>query len=216
VAYYPLFLELSGRPCLVIGGGEVAQRKVEGLLAAGAQVTVISPQLTPALQALRDEGRLRHLAREYAPGDLTGYALAFVATDDGAVNARAVREGRELGVWVNVVDDPGSCDFIVPSVLRRGELVIAISTGGRSPALARKVREELEAFLDEGYGQLLELVAQVREELKGRGMAPDAALWNAALAPELRQLLAQGRGEEARRRLLAALGAGSEVQALES
>ena len=207
MAYYPVFLELSGRPCLVIGGGDVAQRKVEGLLAAGARVVVVSPSLTPALEALRDVGRITQMAREYSPGDLRGYVLAIVATDDGAVNARVAQEGRNLGVWVNAVDDPQSCDFIVPSVVRRGDLVIAISTGGQSPALARRVREELEAIVPEEYAQLLELATQVREELRGRGVSADAALWNAALTPELRGLLAQGRWGEARRALLAALGA---------
>lgn len=205
MGYYPIFLELSGRPCIVIGGGQVAQRKVEGLLAVEAQVTVVSPQLAPELAALRDGGRLRHIEREYRPGDLAGYDLAFVASDDGAVNAQVAAEGRQRGVWVNAVDDPPNCDFIMPAILRRGDLTIAVSTGGGSPALARKVREELEAYFSGDYIQLLELVAEVRQELRRRGRVVAREVWNAALTPELRLLLAQGQRWEAKERLLAGL-----------
>jgi len=137
VALFPLFVELEGRPCVVLGGGAVAERKVEGLLAAGAVVTVVSPALSPALATLASAGRIAHVARSYTHGDLRGAALAFAATDDGGVNAAVALEGRARGVWVNAADDPAHCDAILPAVVRRGAVTVAVSTGGASPALAR-------------------------------------------------------------------------------
>ena len=211
MGYYPVFLEMNGRPCVVVGGGVVAERKVDGLLAAGARVTVISPELTAALAALKEEGRLQHVAREYREGDLEGFEMAVVATDDGAVNAGVVRESRSASgrIWVNAVDDPPNCDFIFPSVIRRGDVVIAASTGGASPALARHLRERLEAFLGEEYGPLAELIQEVRQELRSRRVSVDPETWQGAINGRLRALLAQGRRGRARAHLLASLGVGA-------
>jgi siroheme synthase-like protein len=206
MGYYPVFLEMKDRPCVVVGGGTVAEHKVEGLLAAGARVTVISPELTPALAALKDKGRLHHIARPYRQGDLEGYEVAVVATDDGAVNAKVTGEGRRRRVWVNAVDDPPNCDFILPSVIRRGDIVIATSTGGASPALARRLREELEAFLSEDYGPLAELLQEVRQELRSRGIVVEPETWQRAIDGRLRALLAQHRRARAKAYLLASLG----------
>jgi siroheme synthase-like protein len=208
MGYYPVFLEMKDRPCVVVGGGTVAERKVEGLLAAGAHVTVISPDLTPALAALKEEGRLHHVARPYREGDLEGYELAVAATDDRAANAHVAAEGRSASgrMWVNAVDDPPNCDFILPSVIRRGDIVIAASTGGASPALARRLREELEAFLSEDYSPLAELLQEVRQELRSRGIAVDPEAWQRAIDGRLRALLAQRRRARARAYLLASLG----------
>jgi siroheme synthase-like protein len=203
----PLFVELAGRRCLVLGGGGVAARKVDGLLAAGAAVTVISPDVTPALAALAAEHRVEHVARGYAPGDLAGFALAFAATDDGAINAAVAAEGRRFGVWVNAADDPAHCDFILPSVLRRGALTVAVSTGGASPALARVIREEIEACVPAGYAALADVAGDVRCSLRARRHAADAETWVSALDGEVRRLAAAGRVAEARRRLLERLGA---------
>ncbi|MCL6641532.1 MAG: bifunctional precorrin-2 dehydrogenase/sirohydrochlorin ferrochelatase, partial [Candidatus Rokubacteria bacterium] len=159
MGHYPVVLELAGRPCVVIGGGPVAERKVEGLLAAGAAVTVIAPRLTRRLQALAAEGRIGHVAREYAPGDLDGYRLAIAATDDGVVNAAVAREGRRRGVLVNAADDPVHCDFTLPAVLRRGALVVAVATGGACPALAAAVRDELGRRLGPEYAALADVAA---------------------------------------------------------
>lgn len=205
VPYYPVFLDLRQRQVLVIGGGEVALRKVGGLLEAEAQVTVVSPHLHPNLVALRSQRRIDHVARPYRLGDLEGYALAFVASDDPSVNALVAREGRERGVWVNAVDDPQHCDFIMPAIIRRGELVVAISTGGSSPAAARKIREELEGFLGGEHVLLLEIASQVRAELRERGVSVDAETWNRALDGEFRLLLRNGRREEAKGALLRSL-----------
>src|SRR5262245_6754714 len=206
MGWYPVTLPLQGRPCVVIGGGQIAQRKVEGLLGAGAAVTVISPTLTTGLSALARVRRIRHTRRGYQAGDLTGFFLAFVATDEGSVNGSVAREGRRRGVLVNAADDPAHCDFILPSVLRRGALTVAVATGGATPALARAVREELEDRVGKEYAPLAEVVAQVRRELQARGHRVDATTWRRALDTPLRRLVARGRRAEARRRLLSRLG----------
>jgi precorrin-2 dehydrogenase/sirohydrochlorin ferrochelatase len=139
------------------------------------------------------------------PGDLRGYALAFVATDDRSINAQVAQEGRKLGVWVNAVDDPANCDFIMPAVVRKGGITVAISTGGGSPAMARKLREELERFLSDELASMLELAAQVRQHLREKGIFVDAETWNRALDRELLELLKRGLREEARTRLLTTL-----------
>ena len=208
MGYYPVFLEMKDCPCVVVGGGTVAERKVEGLLAAGARVTVISPELTPALAAFKEEGQLHHVARPYREGDLEGCEVAVAATDDRAANAKVAADGRSASgrIWVNAVDDPTNCDFILPSVIRRGDIVIAASTGGASPALARRLREELEAFLSEDYGPLAELLQEVRQELRSRGIVVDPETWQRAIDGRLRALLARHRRAQARAYLLAALG----------
>ncbi len=203
--YYPVFLDLAGKTVVVIGGGRVAHQKVEGLLKAGAHVTVISPQLDAAMSGLAAEGRFRHVQREYRAGDLEGYLLAFVATDDRSVNAAVATEGKERGVWVNAVDDPPNCDFIMPGIVERGRLVIAVSTSGTSPAVARKMREELEQFLTEEYVLMLELAAEVRAELREKDVQVPPEVWNAALDGELKRLLGEGRRTEAKDRLVRSL-----------
>ncbi|HEV8585142.1 MAG TPA: bifunctional precorrin-2 dehydrogenase/sirohydrochlorin ferrochelatase [Methylomirabilota bacterium] len=202
---FPLFVDLEGRPCVVLGGGAVAVRKVEGLLAAGAVVTVVSPALDERLAALASEGRIAHVARGYADGDLAGAALAFAATDDGAVNGAVAREGRARGVWVNAADDPAHCDAILPAVVRRGAVTVAVSTGGASPALARAVRERIEAALPEAYGALAEAAADARRDLRASGRRASPDDWLAALDAGLRALLAGAPPAEASRRLRARL-----------
>ena len=204
---YPLVVDLANRPCAVIGGGDVAERKVEGLLAAGAVVTVVSPALNDGLAALARGGRIGHVCRRYRRGDLAGKMLAFVATGDRRVAAAVAGEGRERGVWVNAADDPAHCDFFLPSVLRRGPLLVAVATGGASPALARAVRRQIEQLLTPEYAVLAETVAEIRRELRARGQSPDAATWSRALAEEMRHAPAAGSSSEARARLLRRLGA---------
>jgi siroheme synthase-like protein len=209
MGYYPIFLDLRNRPCLVIGGGPVAERKVEALLRVGARLTVISPVVTEPLESWAREGRICLVTRMYGPGDFDGYALAFAATDDGEVNAAVARDGRARGVWVNAADDPVHCDFILPSVLRRGDLVVAVATGGASPALSRAIREELEAYFTEDYAVLAEVVGEVRRRLKECARVPDWEAWRWALDGDLRRLIAEGRREEAKARLLRQLTAGA-------
>ena len=207
MGYYPIGLELTGRPCLVIGGGAVPQRKVEGLVAAGARVTVVSPSLGPGLLRLATEARLRWQPREYAAGDAAGFVLVMVATSDDDVNAAAAAECREQGIWINCADDPARCDFILPAVLRRGPVTVAISTGGASPTMARLLREELEALLPEDVGAFTEIVAQIRREFREGGISLDAGRWRQALDGELRSLVAAGRRAEAQVKLRKRLGA---------
>jgi siroheme synthase-like protein len=203
--YYPVFLDIAGKPVVVIGGGNIAHQKLVGLLNAGAEVTVISPELNPEMGALSTEGRFRHIVRDFEPGDIEGYVLAFVATDDRSVNATVAAEGKERRVWVNAVDDPPYCDFIMPGIAQQGDLIVAISTSGRSPAMARKMREELEEFLTEDFALMLDLAAEVRTELRDKGVLVDAETWNKALDADLRQLLAVGKRAEARERLMRSL-----------
>ncbi|MDZ4278959.1 MAG: bifunctional precorrin-2 dehydrogenase/sirohydrochlorin ferrochelatase, partial [Dehalococcoidia bacterium] len=207
MVYYPVFLDLRGRSCLVIGGGKEAQRKVEGLLAAEGRVTVVSPALTDGLQQLLEAERIEWVQREYRDGDVEGYDVCMVATDDGAVNAQVAAEGKRRRVWVNAADDPGNCDFILPAVIRRGTITVAASTGGASPALARRLREELEAYLTEEMPALAELLKEVRADLRSRGIMPDPEVWQDAIDEELRVLLAQRKQRQAKARLLKSLGA---------
>jgi siroheme synthase-like protein len=212
--YYPIFLDLRGRRCVVVGGGREGQRKIEGLLAAEGHVTVIAPKLTRDLQARLAAGEIDLIQREYRDGDLEGYELCMVATDDGAVNAEVSAEGKRRGIWVNAADDPPNCDFILPAVIRRGAITVASSTGGASPALARRLREELEAYLTEEMPALAELLREVRADLRSRGIVPDAEVWQDAIDEELRVLLAQRKHRQAKVRLLEALGAGDLVPEL--
>ena len=203
--YYPIFLDIAGKPVIVIGGGNIAHVKVVGLLKAGAEVTVVSPELNAEMAALSAQGRFRHFARDYEPGDLEGYTLAFVATDDRSVNSTVADEGKARKVWVNAVDDPPYCDFIMPGIAQKGDLIIAISTSGRSPAMARKMREEIEEFLTDDWAAMLELAAEVRAELREQGKLIDAEIWNKALDADLKKLLAEGKRAEAKERLLRSL-----------
>ncbi len=206
MGYYPVFLELNDRRCLVIGGGAVAERKIAGLLKAGAAVTVISPAVTETIAGWAKLSSIKILARHYQAGDLAGYEVAFVATNDSALGAVVSEEAKRSGVWVNAADDPAHCDFILPSVLRRGDLAVAVSTGGGSPALSRLIREELERYFAAEYEALAALAAEVRKELRERVITPDYKTWRKALAGDLRQLIRRGEWISAKNFLLKELG----------
>jgi precorrin-2 dehydrogenase/sirohydrochlorin ferrochelatase len=166
VKYYTICLVgLPLRQTIVVGGGNVAARKVESLLAAGANVKVISPMLTQGLELLVDSGEITFLQRSYQAGDLHGAFLVIAATDDTAVNQAIWSEGERRGCLVNVVDDPEHSNFILPAVVQRGDLSVAISTGGSSPALARRLREQIETLIGPEYGVLASLMAELRPEL---------------------------------------------------
>jgi precorrin-2 dehydrogenase / sirohydrochlorin ferrochelatase len=203
---YPIFVDMTARPCLVVGGGVVAERKVEGLLEARARVTVVSPTLTARLEAWARADLIRHVPRPYRPPDLAGQAFVFVATDSAEVTAGVSRDAADRRVLVNAADDPDHSDFILPSVLRRGALVVAVATGGASPALARAIREELESYFTDDYTVLARIAAEVRGELRARGRAASGAEWRRALAG-LRPLIVAGRHAAARRLLLERLEA---------
>jgi siroheme synthase-like protein len=191
---YPIFAIIEDKPCLVVGGGAVGERKVQDLREAGARVTVLSPRLTPALAELAASGGIRHLNEDFTPDHLNGMALVMAATDDRAVNARVSAAAQERGLWVNVADDPEFCTFIVPAQVKRGDLTVAISTGGASPALARKLRQELQEQFGPEYRPYLALLRGLRARLLNERRAhPDnAALFHRLVDSPLREAVAQG------------------------
>jgi precorrin-2 dehydrogenase/sirohydrochlorin ferrochelatase len=166
--YSICLIGMERRRAIVVGGGNVAARKVEELLGAGAQVTVIGPALSPELKTLAKARRIAVIGRPYREGDLSGAFLVIAATDDSEVNQMVWREAEQSGCLVNVVDDPLHCNFITPAILRRGDVTITVSTGGASPALARRLREQLETLVDPEYGDLATLLAELRSELQSR------------------------------------------------
>jgi precorrin-2 dehydrogenase/sirohydrochlorin ferrochelatase len=170
--YLPVFLKLVGEPCLVIGGGQVAERRVRAMLEAEARITIVSPQLTPGLTAMSDQGTINHTRRRYQPGDLGDAVLVYVAVNDRELGARVAAQARERRIPVNVADAPELCSFIAPSVMRRGSLQIAVSTSGASPALARTIREELEARFGPEYDLALEILGAARRLLREREPDP--------------------------------------------
>ena len=202
-SYYPVFLKVGGRKCVVVGGGEVALRKVRAFLECGASVEVISPQLCPGLEQLSDNGKIDVLPRRYQPGDLRGALVVIAATDDGAVNREVVKEARRGGVLANVVDDAEGSDFIVPSRLQRGNITIAVSTAGSSPALARKIRTRLEKDFGDEYAALVSLIEEVRQGLIRQGVRVDSDGWQEAIDLDLMTgLLASGEKEKVRQLLV--------------
>lgn len=202
-SYYPIFLDIEGKKCVVVGGGQVALRKVRALLDHGARIEVISPDLCPGLGRMFKQGKVHAVRRDYAEGDLAGAVIVVAATNDNDLNAKVAEEARAKGVLINAVDDPQHCDFIVPSHLRHGDVTIAISTGGRSPALARKIRTELEKDLAAKYAPLASLVGGVRSELKRRGIKVSADDWQRALdLDNLTGILQANGAQEAKAALL--------------
>ena len=174
--YFAAFLDLRGRRCLVVGGGEIGERKARTLLQCGAQVTVVSPAVTRGLAALAAVGRVVDRRRTFRRSDLRGCALVVAATGDPSVDAAVAALGRRARVLVNVVDRPELCDFILPSVLQRGELQIAVSTGGRSPALAREIRRRLEALFGPEYAELIARTGEARRTARAAARTPSARL----------------------------------------
>lgn len=208
MSLYPLMLELQGLPCVVIGGGRVAARKVVRLTTSGAAVTVVAPRLEASIEQLAETGHVRAVRRPFQPADLAGARLVFAATDRPAVNAAVKAEASRLGIPTNVADDPAACDFQVPAVVERGGLQLAISTNGRSPAFARRLREELSEWLSPERLELLELYADLRTSLQAETSNVANADWTAVDARAL-NLLRNGRAIEARQVLLEQITAGT-------
>ncbi len=205
---YPVSLDLTGRRAVVVGDDAVAHGKPGALLAAGALVTVIAEGPPQQLGRLEDDERVTVLRRGFAPADLDGAFVCVAGVTDGAVREAVFAAARSRGVLLNVMDDPEHCDFAAPAVVRRGDLVIAVSTGGRSPALASRLRRVLEERFGPEWEELVTLLGEVRE--RTLPLLPDLAersrRWRRALElDELEAMVRDGRGEEARRRLLARL-----------
>jgi siroheme synthase-like protein len=196
--YCPVLFKIQDRPCVVVGGGKVALRKIRMLVEAGAHVMVISPEPDPEILELAREGRVELIRRDYERGDLTDVALAIAATDMRSVNREVVDEARRARVPINVADDPDASDFIIPSFFRRGALTVAISTSGTSPALARKLRTRLEKEYGAEYGALVSLVGEVRSTLRKRGVKVTPEAWQEALDLDvLLNLVKSGRRDDA-------------------
>ena len=213
-SYYPVYLDLDGKTAVVIGGGVVAERKVESLLAAGAAVTVISPQFTPGLEELAGAAKIQVLRRRYQAGDLAGAFVAIVGTDDTAVNRAAASEARAERVLVNTVDDVAYCDFIAPAVVRQGDITLAISTNGKSPSMARLLRETLESYLTPEYAHLLTVLQNVRLRLRHGGLRPTPEQWQEQIDEPLRALVRQGALVDAEDRLFRGLAAATGAQSV--
>ncbi len=172
MGYIPIFLDVTGRECVVVGGGEVAERKVEALLNAGAHVTVVSPRLSQSLESMAARGLVTHIARDYERGDIRGCVLVYAASDDPKLHRELVAEARALGIPINVVDVPELCTFISPAVVNRGDLQIAISTGGASPAFAARLRRALEDQFGTEYALTLKVLRAARRRLHADEMDP--------------------------------------------
>jgi precorrin-2 dehydrogenase/sirohydrochlorin ferrochelatase len=202
-SYYPVFLDISGKRCVVVGGGQVAWRKVTSLLENNAAVEVVSPVLCPEIQKLADSGKIVLKQKAYQTGDLKGAVLAIAATDDSDTNTRVSSEGRANSILVNVVDDAAKSDFILPSCLQRGDLTIAVSTSGRSPALARKIRTLLETQFSQEYSDLTLMINEVRSEMLKRGLRFSGDDWQEALSLDpILDLLKKGNRQAAKQFLI--------------
>jgi len=173
MSYYPILIELDGKKVLVVGGGRVAQRKAVTFLEYGAMINMISIELTPKLKGMVEDGKITHLGAGFRDQHLDGVFLVVAATDDKGLNHKISESALKRGVLINAVDQPSDCSFIVPSIVRRGDLVIAISTSGKSPALAKKIRKELETQFGNEYETFLVLMDRLRKEILRKGLSQE-------------------------------------------
>jgi len=207
--FLPIFLDVREQPCLVVGGGEVAARKCALLLRAGARVTVLAPALSAALDADLAADRIAHRAASFRDADLDGFAVAIAATGDDAVNRAVAAAARTRRIPVNVVDQPALSSFILPSVIERAPLIVAVSSGGASPVLVRLLRARLESLIPAGYGRLASLAGAFRERVKARFKPPGRRrFWERVLQGPIAELVLTGRDAEARAALQATLDDG--------
>ncbi len=209
--YLPICIDLRGRHCLLVGGGEVARRKAETLLRAGATLRLVAPAIDPGLgELVRQRGGELRL-RAFEPRDVDDVWLAVAATDDEAVNRQVRDAARQQGVLVNVVDQPALCDFIFPSIIDRDPLLIAVSSGGRAPLLARLLRARLETTIPAGYGRLAAWMGRFRPQVKARiaGGTARRRFWERVLEGQIGETFLAGREAEAERLLTASLTAGT-------
>jgi len=206
LSIFPVGLNVEGQPCLVVGGGRVAARKIAGLLACRAAVTVVAPEAHEAVRLLAAEGVIAAVdgaplnlqIRPYERGEAARYRLVFTATGHPDVDAAVYEDAHRAGVWVNSADDAGHCTVLLPAVLRDGPVTVSVSTSGTSPALAVWLRDRLADLLGGGLGELAQLMADARERVKERTGTTEGVDWNALLEGPLPSLVAGGRIEEAR------------------
>lgn len=173
MAYYPILLDLEDKRALVVGGGQVAERKIETLLGFGASVSLSSKKLTDKIRRLVEEGKIRYLGTEFQERDLEGVFLVIAATNDKELNHRVSELAKMRGLLINAVDQPLDCNFIVPSIVKRGDLLLAVSTSGKSPALAKKLRKDLERQFGEEYEIFLTLMGRLRETVLSMGFSQE-------------------------------------------
>ena len=207
--YYPVFLDLTDKLSIIVGGGTIAEGKVTGLLEADAKVVVIAPEVTPVLRALAESGKVAWEQRPYHDGDLEGAAIAISATDDPQVNHQVWDEANRRGILINVVDDVPYCNFIAPAIVRRGDITIAISTNGKMPALAAHMRREMDKSFGDEYLQLLEMTSPMRVELGAKHLpyTTRQKLWRKLFdETELIDLVRKGDEETARKLAREVLG----------
>jgi siroheme synthase-like protein len=202
---YPVNLIVAGRRCLVVGGGRVALQKVQGLAEAGAEVTVVAPEVEPAIEPLATVER-----RPYRRDEVAGYRLAIAATGDPQVNQQVYDDGEAAGVWVNSADDPERCSVTLPAQLRRGRLTVTVSTAGHSPAVASWLRDRLAGELGPEYDTLIGLLAEVRNEVRAAGRSTEGLDWRRALDSGILDLVRAGRLEDAKERVSACLSSSSD------
>lgn len=164
--YYPIYLDLTGKRCVIVGGGKVAERKCASLIKTDAEITLIAPEITKRLKGYKDKGLIEHIERAYRKGDIRSAFIVISATDSSETNERVARDAKSLHKLTNVVDTPDLCNFIVPSVFRRGMLTIAISTGGTSPALAKEIRKDLQKIYGPEYAKKLKTIGKIRNSAK--------------------------------------------------
>ena len=206
---YPANLVLAGRQVLVVGAGAVAARKVEGLLVCGAKVTVVAPDVGPELRARAEAGEVELHQRPYRTDDLDGAWLAVTATDDAAVNRSVFEDGEARRTWVNAADDPRSCSFTLPSVVRQGPVMVTVATGGHSPALATWLRRHVAGELGPEYAELALLLAEARAELQAMGRSTENVNWLSAIDSGMLDLIRLGDVGRAKERLQACLSSSS-------
>lgn len=208
VPFYPVNLQINNRACVVVGGGSVAERKVVSLLNAGAVVTVLSPQITQKLTALVEGKTIAHIARNYQQGDVGNFFIVICATNNGLINKKIAEEGSKVGALVNVVDAPELGNFTVPSQVVHGDLLFTVSTGGKSPALAKRLREELAERYGPEYGIYLDLVAKARVQMKKTLQAAKdrETFWRQTIDHEVITLLKEGKIKEAEAKIYHAIG----------
>ena len=204
-SYYPIYLNLEGKRAVVVGGGPIAEGKIEKLHETGAIVTVISPEVTPAIGRYADDGTVRWLQREYRTGDLEGAFIAIAATNRRDVNQLIFEDAERQGILLNVVDDPPRCSFIAPSIVERGPVTLAISTGGVSPALARKLRESLSQSQELQWADMAGVMAKARKQVREMGVSVDPQHWQCCLTNDLLGLAQSGREAEALESLMSRL-----------
>ncbi len=214
--YYPVHLDIKNRNCLVVGGGAVGTRKVNNLLTCGAKVTVVSPDPTQQLKKLAAAGSISLKARGYRSADLKDMFLVIGATDDEKLNRQISDDAEQISILCNIADRPEACNFILPSIVQRGDLVITISTSGQSPALAKRLRRKLEAQFGEEYADFLRLMGAIRQKLLRQAHEPEAhkALFNQLIDSDLLELLRTGQKKQLNLLLQKVLGEGYRIEEL--